>query len=98
MTPTDLICILILSSILIYNDRSFFATVYLYLTLYPQLWWQKAVLWLKLWPQLQMDRWYLTNRNKGVAKTPDRFVRMAEQLTKEINDAAGRAEQPQDGD
>jgi hypothetical protein len=98
MIPTDLICILIICSFIIYQDRNLFAAAYLYLTLYPRMWWQKAFLWLKLWPQLQRDRWYLTNRNRRVAKTPDRFVRMAEQLTKEINDAAGRTEQPQDGD
>jgi len=98
MNTTYVIWILVLISLTIYSDSSLFAAAYLYLVSSPRLWWQKAVLWLRIWPQLQMDRWYLANRNRGVAKTPDRFVRMAEQLTKEINDAAGRAEQPQDGD
>lgn len=75
---------------LVVLDGNILDLLYLYVYKYPVLLAQKTWIWLRIWPRLQWDTWWLKKGNNRVGKPSQRFVRMAEQVLEELNDRAGR--------
>jgi|LauGreDrversion4_2_1035121.scaffolds.fasta_scaffold269671_2 hypothetical protein len=95
MNAVNLICITFLSAVILYADYDFFN---LYFIMIPRMLWHRFILWLRLWPRLQLDRWYLKKRYNRVAQDNSRFVKMARELEETLNDSSTAATRTEEGD